>query len=340
MVKSYKKTSLKDIAAQAGVSPALVSFVLNGKRKQHRIREDVAEKIVRIAKEMNYAPNSAAKSLRGGKSYSIGVVLSDISNPFFSSMARHIETAAEQRDYTVQFSSSDENADREEVLIESMLNRGVDCLIVVPCDGTEEMIGRLSDKKIPLVLFDRYFPKVSASYVCLDNRNASFEATTHLVEQGFKRIGMIAYGMQLQHMNDRIEGYKEAMRAHGLENDVLLEYVDHDSMEKSCSRAIGRMMENGADSLIFATNNISVECLTQLSQKGVRIPDEMGLVGFDGGSAFDFFYSPLTYIQQPVELMARKAVEILLDELESGESLRQRIEVKGSLIKRASSMKK
>lgn len=339
MTIAHKRISLKDIANQAGVSTSLVSFVLNGKQQQYRINKEVAERILKIAKDLNYKPNAAAKSLRDGRSQTIGVVVSDISNPFFAHIARHIETAAEKYGYTVQFSSSNESAQRTAILVDNMLNKGVDCIILVPCEGSEKTVRELTDKNIPLVLLDRYIPEINTNFVCLNNLQAAHTATLHLLDEGFQNIGMIGYNVQLQHMLDRLNGYKAAMIERGQEKYISIGYADHTAMQKSCETAIRKMLDNKVDALIFATNAIAVECLYSIRKRGIIVPDQLGIVGFDGGNAFEFFYSPLSYVQQPLQLMAQKAVEILVEQLSTSGNFMQHVETEGTLIKRASSIK-
>ena len=171
-MSSLKKISLKDIAEAAGVSTALVSFVLNGKKKEYRVGEETAQRILKIANEMNYQPNLAAKSLRSGKTKTIGLVVSDISNPFFSQLARVLEDEATKRGYTVLFGSSDEDKDKMTRVVSNLINKGVDGLIIVPCDNSEKSIASLVNNNIPIVLFDRYFPEINVSYVALKDRKS------------------------------------------------------------------------------------------------------------------------------------------------------------------------
>ena len=131
--KRTKRASIKDIAREAGVSPTLVSFVLNGKQKQYRVSDQVADKIREVVKRMDYKPNGFAKSLRVGSSHSIGVIVSDIANPFFANIVKNIETVAEERGYMALFASSDENAERLSNLLGKMLCKEVEGVIVVPC---------------------------------------------------------------------------------------------------------------------------------------------------------------------------------------------------------------
>src|SRR4051812_9251402 len=145
-----KRVLLKDIAAKVGVSIALVSYVLNNKKG--KVSPQMAEKIRRTAKEMNYLPNLVAKSLQSGKSHTIGLVVADISNAFFSRLARIMEHEAEKQGYTVIFGSTDESADKSQLLIEAFLNRQVDGLIIAPAAETEPQLQLLRKKRIPFVL--------------------------------------------------------------------------------------------------------------------------------------------------------------------------------------------
>lgn len=340
MNKTSKRTSIKDVATRAGVSTTLVSFVLNDKAEEHRVSQKTVARILKIARELNYRPNRVAKSLRDGYSRVIGVVVSDIGNPFFAQVARCIEKRAEQVGYTVQFSSSDEDPARCNTLINEMIYRNVDCMIIVPCDGMTESIRKLSTRELPLVLLDRYLPDLSTNYVCLNNADATYQATQHLIDEGFRRIGLIAYDTTLQHMTDRIKGYRNAMTDNGLEEEIKVEFVQHAQIHDTTIAALDAMLDAQVDALLFSTNTITIECLHEINRRKIRIPEELGVVGFDGSDAYDFFYSPLTYIQQPLELMAQKAVELSISQLSPGDALMQHIEAGGKLIIRDSSLRK
>lgn len=331
-----KNISIKDIAKEAGVSPSLVSFVLNGKQKQYRVSDQMADKIRDVAKRMDYRPNGFAKSLRDGTSHTIGVIVSDIANPFFANMVKSIETTAEKSGYMALFASSDEKASKLADLTRKMLLKEVDGMILVPCEGSAATVKMLAEKGIPLVLLDRYIPDLRTNYVCLNNRKAAFDATGHLLKKGYKRISMVSYDLELSNMQDRIAGYKEAMTKAGLKNEISIKHVDLLSLEKSCEKAVYNIKESDSDAIIFATNSIAVQCLKYIRKLGIRIPDDLGVIGFDGGSEFDFFYAPLTYISQPIERMAKKSVEILLELIESNDGLTLQVEAEGSLIEQSS----
>src|SRR5688500_16446623 len=187
-----KKVSLKDIAQKVGVSTALVSYVLNNK-KEGRIGKETVQKIKDAARELNYRTNYIAKSLKTRKTFTIGLIVADIANPFSSNLARIIEDEAEKKNYTVIFGSSDESAEKSSKLINILLDRQVDGLIISAVEQSEEQIHYLLENDIPFVLVDRYFPGIKASYVAIDNYKAAYDGVRHLVENGRKRIGLIGY---------------------------------------------------------------------------------------------------------------------------------------------------
>lgn len=183
-----KKISLKDIAQKVGVSTALVSYVLNNK-KEGRISKAVSERIRETALELNYRTNHIARSLKTRKTFTIGLIVADISNAFSSCLARIIEDEAERHQYTVLFGSSDENTERSFKLINILLNHQVDGFIISPSENSEKEILFLQENETPFVMLDRYYPHANASYVAIDNHQAAFNAVDHLVKQGNNREG-------------------------------------------------------------------------------------------------------------------------------------------------------
>ena len=330
-MSSLKKISLKDIAEAAGVSTALVSFVLNGKRKEYRVGEETAQRILKIANDMNYQPNLAAKSLRSGKTKTIGLVVSDISNPFFSQLARVLEDEAAKQNYTVLFGSSDENKDKMNSLVGNLINKGVDGLIIVPCEGSERIIASLVYDNVPIVLFDRYFSDINVSYVALNNFNASYVLTKHLLEVGYNAPCMVAYDVDLIHMKERVRGYKKAMGDVGKKNFINVVCLKQNAPRKSADRLLPKMVDAGVDAFLFATNMISLACLYTIKDMGKGIVGKIGLAGFDGNPAFDFFYVPISYIRQPIDILAQKALEILIDSMANGNTV-QSVLAEGELV--------
>ena len=330
-MSSLKKISLKDIAEAAGVSTALVSFVLNGKRKEYRVGEETAQRILKIANDMNYQPNLAAKSLRSGKTKTIGLVVSDISNPFFSQLARVLEDEAAKQNYTVLFGSSDENKDKMNSLVGNLINKGVDGLIIVPCEGSERIIASLVYDNVPIVLFDRYFSVLNVSYVALINFNACYVLTKHFLLVGFNAPCMVAYDVDLIHMKERVRGYKKAMGDVGKKNFINVVCLKQYAGRISGDRLLPYLFFAGVVAFLFATNMISLACLYTIKDMGKGIVGKIGLAGFDGNPAFDFFNVPISYIRQPIDILAQKALEILIDSMANGNTV-QSVLAEGELV--------
>lgn len=334
-----KKVSLKDIAKEVGVSTALVSYVLNNKEKEARVGKDIAEVIRKKAAELHYQPNQLAKSLKSGKSFTIGLIVADISNPFFANIARTIEDEAKRNNYTVIFGSSDENAEKSLDLIEVLVKRQVDGFIIAPTEGSEEQINYLKRSNIPFVLIDRYFPSIQTNYVATDNFQAAEQATKHLIANGFKRIAMIAYKSNLIHMRERINGYLAAIKESGTLKPILHE-VNYSSAALDVQEKIGKILaaKQPVDALLFATNTLSIYGLKYLNNKRLKVPEDVAVVCFDESDAFDFFYCPLTYVKQPLVDVAGQAVKILINRINhSPQETEEQLLLQSNLVVRNSS---
>jgi LacI family transcriptional regulator len=308
------RVSLKDIARKVGVSTALVSYVLNGLEKEKRVGDKVVIQIREAARELNYQPNQIARSLRRGSTKTIGLIVFDISNPFSAQLTRVIEDEALKNGFTVIFGSSDENRQKSEALINTLLYRQVDGFIIAPVEGTENQIAALLKKGIPVVLIDRNFPLLNVSHVCLDNFQATFDATSHLVQQGYKEIKIIAWLTQSTHMQDRIKGYIEAMKISNLKSEIDIVEVPFSFSKMETQGFIEKKLKEIAniEALLFATNSLTLAGMYCINKLGLKVPQDIGIVGFDGSEAFDFFYAPLTYVEQPLNEIGTNATNILI----------------------------
>jgi len=334
-----KKVSLKDIATEAGVSTALVSYVLTNKEKEARIGEEIAKKIREIARKLNYQPNHIARSLKSGRSFTIGLIVADISNPFFANIARTIEDEAKRNNYTVIFGSSDENVDKSRDLINVLLNRQVDGLIITPTEGSEEQINQLKVQKVPFVLIDRFFPEIEASHIAVNNYEAAYHAVSHLVKKGRKRIGMVAYKTSLHHISERKRGYKEALEAHHMTaGTTLLKSARYSHLKEDIKLSIDQLLSgrHPADAIFFATNSLAIEGLKYINSLGIRIPDQLAVITVDEGEALDLFYSPVTFVRQPILEMGKAAVRVLLEEIKDNKKEIEHICIDTALVVRKS----
>jgi LacI family transcriptional regulator len=327
-----RRVSLKDIAAKTEVSIATVSYVLNGLEKEKRIGAEVAKKIHDAAEELNYQPDEIAKSLRSGSTKSIGLVVADIANPFFSQLARIIEDMAFSYEYTVLFGSSDEDENKSEALVKFLLSRRVDGLIIVPTEGSINLVRTLCKKKTPFVLIDRYFPEVNTNCVILDNYQAAFDATVMLIQKGYKRICLMVYQSELIHMKERERGYYDALKESGLEMNGCITRIRYSHTHDDIDQAINALLvaEKKTEAIFFATNTLSVAGLMSITKNNVLIPEQLAVVGFDGGDVFDLYRTPLTFVKQPIEEMGREAFKVLV-ELFNGSTKTSRVILQPSL---------
>lgn len=312
-----RKTSIKDIAQKAGVSNATVSIVLSGKAKSGRVSEEKSALIKQIAKELNYQPNGLARSLQSGRSYTIGLLVADISNPFFGSLAFYIQEQIEKSDYTVVIMNTNESDVQMGRMIELLNNRQVDGLIVVPAEYGEAFIRPVAESGFPLVLVDRYYPEIPTYAVTLNGQQASFQAVNKMIEQGCKRIGLLYYSGKHSHMSERKYGYTEALQQAGLFHPELMYGIDFFHLSEDVERAIDCLLKEGVDGIFFVTNSISLKGIHVLQNRKVRIPDDVVVFCFDKSDAFDFMSPPVPYVQQPIEAMGRKAADLLLEQMGS-----------------------
>jgi LacI family transcriptional regulator len=334
---------MKDIAREANVSVALVSYVLNGKEKESRVGKEVSLKIKQIAKELNYEPNYLAKSLRSGKTQTLGLILADISNPFFANIARIVEDEARHNGYTVVIGSSDESALKSWNLMNVLINRQVDGFIIISSEKSEKQINYLIEKNIPFVLLDRYFPELPTNLVAINHYQSAFDAGKHLADNGYRRIGLIAYTSKLHHMQERVRGYTEALQASGISlNKKWLQKISIYHIEDEIKTAIDVMVSgrDKVDAIIFATYSLAVNGLKYIDKLGLKIPKDIAIVSFGQAEGFDLYYCPITYIWQPIEELGKNAVNLLVEQIKDPKQAIKQVLIESKLMARESSEKK
>lgn len=318
-----EKVTIKDIAAEAKVSISLVSFVMNNLangREIYRVNKDTAQRILEVANRLNYSPNNAARSLRSGKSYSIGVIVSDISNKFFADIARCIEDRAYKYNYTVFFGSTDEKPEKLSHLIDVFINKGMDGLIIVPCDGAYDSIRKVETMGIPVVLLDRDVPEQDMNGVMLNNRKAGIQVTSALLAHGCRKLEMVSYTMRLSNIRDREEGFLEAMRNAGHNvDDSMIHRISHEDMDK-ISGVISSAHSRGVDGLLFATNSLVQYGLREICRNRWHVPDDFRIAAFDSNDAFELDMLDIIYIQQPASQFGTEVVDLMIKSIENKDS--------------------
>ncbi|WP_210464214.1 LacI family DNA-binding transcriptional regulator [Rufibacter roseolus] len=311
-----KRLSIRDIAQQLNISITTVSFILNGKAKEKRISEHVTERVLKLVEELDYKPNQIARSLRTGKSKIICLMVENISNDFFSSVARHIEENAFEQGYKIIYCSTENKPEKTRELIKMFRERNIDGYIISPPEGIKEDIQSLLDDNLPVVLFDRLIPGLQTNHVMIDNFNATYTAVNHLVEQGHKNIAFVTLDSNQTQMKDRLGGYISAIKEHHLETYIQMVAYEESAEKHLDVFAAFLKKHQEIDSVLFATNYLATAGIEALNKLGLQIPADVAIVAFDDLDFFRIYQPSITAIAQPIEEMSKNLIDIILKKLE------------------------
>src|SRR5690606_33710415 len=336
-----KKTSITSIAKHLGISTTTVSFVLNGKAQEKRISDKLVKKVMDYVEEIDYKPNSLARSLRTGKSNIIALIVENISFPFFSAIAKEIEEKAYKNGYRIIYSSTENDAAKTKELIEIYQDKHVDGYIIVPPEGLEEKINALRASGKPVVVLDRYLHNVETDHVLVNNYESVYSATQYLINQGYKNIAFITLNSLQSQMLERLSGYNQAIRDNNL-IPIVKEVAPGDSVERQ--KHLLSFLErkgNNIEAIIFSTNYICVSGLKAMKQLGLNIPEDIAIVSFDDYELFEMYTPSITSIAQPIESISENAINLLLSRLNKkaaeGDKKAQKIILPTTFIPRESS---
>ena len=306
-----KSITIKDIAREAGVSIALVSFVMNNRieangKQKYRVSETTKERILEVAQRLNYRPSSAARMLRQGRTRVIGVILSDMANIFYGTIAKELEERAYLHGYTVIFGSTEEDPERFAMLIQSFLEKDVEGFIVVPPAGAGKYLDRIKDAGRPFVVIDRYNPEFPVPTVVTDNVKAMETAIDALKKQGATKIEMVSYAMRISSMTDREKSFR-----HILGKDAHIYQLPFDNVKGGAEKVADEIIRKGTDGVITASNVPGVALVQALFRRGVKIQKDIKFVGFDYSNIYGLFDPPIPYILQPLPQIAAESAEYL-----------------------------
>lgn len=312
-----KKISIKDIATTLGISITTVSFILNGKAREKRISEELTKKVTEYIKEVNYQPSHLAQSLRSGKSKVLVLMVEDISNYFFAAIARLIEEKAYRNGYKIIYCSTENKPEKAAELITTFKVRNVDGFIITPTPKLEPTIQLLIDEEYPVILFDRWMPEVPCSYVIVENKKSAFDGTTHLIKNRCKNIALVTVTSDQSQMEDRKNGYLEAMGMYNLDPHVY-EIPYHHIVNQTAAENIQEFIESmpNLDGLFFSTNYLAFEGLKAIGNLGIEIPGKLAIVAFDDHYFFSLYRPQITAIAQPIEELAESLINGILQQLE------------------------
>lgn len=333
--------TIKDIARELGISPSTVSRAL----KDHfEISEETKTAVKRVAKELNYQPNSLALSLRNSKSNTIGVVIPEIVHFFFSTVISGIEDVANSKGYNVIITQSNESYDREVQNVQTLFNNRVDGILISVSRETfsYQHLKDLQEKGVPVVFFDRVGKMEGSSSITVDDFLGGYQATEHLIRQGYRRIAHLAGPPTLHIMTERLNGYKKALEDAGIPFDEELVIPESSMDNKAAYDASYELFNTKNPDAIFVPNDVAALGVIKAAQKyGKNVPLDVGVIGFSNWQFTALTNPSISTIEQPGFEIGQKAMELLLKQIESDseEIEAESIKLKTKLIARESTFK-
>lgn len=313
-----KNVSIKDIAGEVGVSTTTVSFVLNGKAREKRISEDLKDRILHVAARLNYRPNQVARGLRTGQTHTLGLMVEDISNPFFARLAKVIEDEADKSGYRVIFCSTENREDKAAALLSMLKHRQMDGFIITPTQGMEQDVRDMVEDGRPLVLVDRYFNGLETSWVTVNNYAGARKGVEIMLGKGVQRPALVTLNSPLLPVVERRRGYLDALTVAGIPADPSrLLWLTYPASQEQLVASISQFLRDkpDTDGIFFTTNFLGVGGLEAIRQLGLNIPGDLRMVCFDDNDLFRIGRPSITVIAQPVDEMAEAAVSMLVNML-------------------------
>lgn len=328
--------SIKDVAKAAGVSTATVSRVLsNG----DHVRAEVRERVMKAVEQLAYRPNLLARSLRAQQSNTIGLIVSDIRNPFFTSISRAVEDMAYEQGYSLVLCNTDENPEKETIYLNLMHDENVAGVIFSP---TRQTAARFSTLEIafPTVVVDRSVGDAEVDSVLLDNVDSAYRLTTHLIEQGYQHIAALCGEMSTTG-REREAGYEKALREHNLvpQHDMI-KFVQPRS-EAGYATTLKLLDAAVRPDALLTTNSVLASgALQAIRERGLTIPDDIALVTFDETTWASLVQPAITLIDQPTYEIGKTATELLLQRIADPARPTRKVILKGQLLERGSSARR
>jgi DNA-binding LacI/PurR family transcriptional regulator len=330
--------SIKEIAKAAGVSTATVSRVLNGSDK---VRKVTAKRVMDIVEEMDYRLDHVARRMKvkATDSLVIGLIITDIGNPFFSNVARGVEDIIFKNKKILMMCYTNESPEKEKFFLNSLLSEKVSGVIIVPTigNGNDAFIKKLVENGFPMVTVDRRIKDLNVDTVSINNEEGGYQATQRLIRNGHKRIGIICGIKGLSNTKERFEGYRKALNDAGIPiSEELITYGNY--VESGGREAMEKLLSlENPPTAVFSTNNLmTLGCIKELYKRKISIPNEMALIGFDDSTWAEALIPPLTTVKQPGYELGANAAELLIKRLNSGNSSKMNVVLNTELVIRES----
>jgi DNA-binding LacI/PurR family transcriptional regulator len=316
------KVTIDEVAKRAGVSKTTVSRILNN--KLDHAKEETVKRVLDVIKELDYRPNALAKGLKSMRTNVIGIVLSNLKNPFWSTVLEGVEDACRDSGYNLMICNSDEDAKKEEQYIREFQMRQVDGIVINPTVQNPDLYQKLAASKYPLVVINRTIPDLDVHSVVVNNVKGASMAVNHLFKNGRKKIAIFVYkNAFVSTWKERVEGYCSALLENGYSSEDFRIQETELQTGKVKEAVIRYLREHPDTDAIFSTNNmITLEVMEAVKELNLRIPDEMAILGYDETVWSKHLAPPLTTIYQPGYEMGQLATEMLIKSINSGNTMK------------------
>jgi LacI family transcriptional regulator, galactose operon repressor len=310
--------TLQCIADRSGVSVTTISRVLSGQAGRYRISKQTEAAVRKIATEVNFVPNQLARGLRLRKTLKIGLVIPDVSNPFFAGIARQVTLGARKHEYSVVLCDSQDNIDLELRSLSLLQSQHVEGVVLCPVGQSGQHLEQFVGGKLPIVLVDRFFPELALPYVSSDNVAGAIQATEFLITNGHRRIACLQGLPGTSPNESRVRGYKEALMKHQVSIDQKL-IVGDSFTEQSGYIETKLLLKNAPDvTAILALSNVNaLGCIRALAEEKRNVPDDISMVSFDDSPYAAYLATPMTSVAQSYSEMGEVTVKLLFDQIQS-----------------------
>jgi DNA-binding LacI/PurR family transcriptional regulator len=312
------KVNIKTVAEKAGVSTATVSRVI---REYPGVREKTRKKVLKVITELNYEINAIARSLRQKKTNTIGVIIGNVLSQFYSIIAKSVEDIANKFGYNVILCNGDDNPEKELKYLKVLKSNRVDGIILTPTGKNAKYINWLIESGTKVVLLDRLINGVDCDSVLVDNENGAYNAVKHLINQGYRRIAIINGYIDRTTGRGRLNGYLRALKEAGIPKDDSLIKIGNFKKRSGINLARELLESSNRPEAIFISNlDMTLGALITIKEIGTKIPDDIGIVGFDDPEWALILDPPITTVSQPVYSLGSTAAEMLIGKIENKET--------------------
>jgi len=318
--------TIKDISKAANVSIATVSKVLNG--DYSKVSLETKKRILKIAKELNYRPNRLARGLASKSTGIIGLIVPDITNPYYAELAQGVENKADKLGYTIMLCNTGEDTHKENSYIDVLIEYNADGVIITGNEKASDIdnIQNLHNFNIPFVLIDRMIPNVEYN-VMVDNIRGAYIATEYIIKNGHRKIAFIGGEAMAPHPMNRLQGFLQAMKDYGVEIDQNLIRIGTYHVESGYKHAL-ELLESDSDftAIVCGNDLIAYGAIKAIKQQGLKVPEDISVIGYDDIFISSLLEPPLTTIKQPTYDLGAYATEILI-KLIKNESVEEKVKL-------------